>query len=264
VIGRGSFLARSFSSRCGELALTAVSHRELDAIDFSRIDVVVNFALEPRYYTAPYSDEIDFDLAIAARIKKTRTHYLCLSTRRAYATADSWGASEASPARGDTQYGRNKVITETRLHDLLGARLTVVRLPNVIGYEYGGTRGRFMESVLNSLKRYGCIYFDMSPRTRREFLPDTVFADAMLWFVGARPAGIFNLGLGFAVEVGHIARWVLEGYGSGRLVIDDPSQRDEFYLDTTKLRRHFEIPADEGHLRHFCVQLGRRLADEKS
>jgi dTDP-4-dehydrorhamnose reductase/UDP-glucose 4-epimerase len=68
-------------------------------------------------------------------------------------------------------YEEHKLAVEEALRARLGARLTILGVANVFGYERGPGRRMFLSLLLDGLADAGRIRFDMSPFVERDFLP---------------------------------------------------------------------------------------------
>jgi UDP-glucose 4-epimerase len=264
VVGRNSFLAerfRALSAVGGQC--TFLTHQEAGAgaaSDLSSADCIVNFAIDPAYRSGAYSEAHDFDLKLARTARSADARYLMLSTRAVYPRANAMGAKESDPAGGnETPYGRNKAETEHRLAEILGDRLTVLRIANIIGNEFGSGRRTFMSLALERLKSRNEILLDISPEVRRDFLPDTGFVRVLDAVLLNPCGGILNVGSGQAVRVGEIADWLIEGYGSGRVTVSDHRLHDEFVLDVERLRATYGFDFTRDDIRDHCLWIGREL-----
>jgi UDP-glucose 4-epimerase len=270
LIGRGSFIARAYLDAAAAAGRTvlALSHDAVLDGTLSAEDAVINFSVAPQYRSGPYREDLDCDLRVARAAAAAGAHFTLLSSRRVYGPGIRWGAVESSPVAGDeSPYGRNKAVTEQAVRNTCGNKVGIFRLSNIFGYEYdaGGGRGSFVGRVLLALKQKNNILFEMSPDTRRDFLPVEVCARLLLERTCDRTTGTFNLGSGFAIGCGELAQWIIEGYEAGTIVSTSPSTEDEFFLDMNKwLGRNFETPVDRTTLHTYCAQLGRRLKCEKS
>lgn len=256
-------MARRFLARCGNRPLEVVSHNEIGRQGLlDGISHLVNFALDPAYRRESYSPENDIDLQLAKRAVGTGIHYVMLSSRKAYAQASQWGANESDPIGGVDAYGVNKSTTESALTDLLGSdNLTILRVANLIGFEYGEGRRSFMGMVLGSLKERGFVSYDMSPLVRRDFVTDDFFCAVLDRCLSGRIVGTYNVGSGIPLMAGEIALWIIEGYGAGELRITDPRVVDEFVLDVGRLESDFGLKQTKDDLKAYCLELGRRLRD---
>jgi nucleoside-diphosphate-sugar epimerase len=268
LLGGGSFIARSVAKAAGDrgIACVALPHdQQLSTLEPS--DCLFNFAISPAYRSDSYSEAGDYDLRAAKAAAKAGAWFGMPSSRRVYSAEQRLDAREDQPTRGDeTHYGRNKALTENAVRDALPGKAGIFRLSNIFGYEYDShlRRPSFLGLMLTSLKQNNKIYFDMSPATRRDFLPVQYCAGLLLDRALARTAGTYNLGSGLPLACGTLASWVQEGYGGGELVAETENVRDEFYLNMDKWRAEFPMPVTELSLRDYCVALGRRLKCEKS
>ncbi|MGF1456124.1 MAG: NAD-dependent epimerase/dehydratase family protein [Alphaproteobacteria bacterium] len=264
VTGQGSFIARHLLpilARGRGLAVKAVGHREAEAaVARGDAGVLINCALDPAFRRADYDPDHDMDLRLARRFRGT--HMIMLSSRKVYGPRNDWPAREAGPALGADAYGRNKAITERALQDDLGDRLTVLRLSNVAGFEYPEPgRRTFMALVLSRLKQDGVIHYDMDPAQERDFVP---LDRAVAFIVGAvrsGPGGILNAGSGIPLATGDLARWIMDGFGGGRLTVEDRGIQDRFVLDMARTHAAFPHlpPLTRADLERHFKDLGARL-----
>jgi len=255
-VGKSSFLARAVAAK-NPPGWVFLSHEEaLGDTRWTRdAACVVNFAFSPRLRTGNYeaSEDIDSRLLALAPAK-----YIMLSTRMVYGPAGS-ALDETSAAQPSTPYGTNKLLVEQALQAKAVDRVTILRLSNIFGHEYG--RPTFFGHALTTLKDKGEIAFDMDPDQRRDFLSVWRFADMLLTVAESPHAGVFNLGSGIGTACGDIANWLIEGYGTGSLAVNDSGKKDEFRLDTAKLSKAYGLPAVTAEdIRQDCIAVGKNLA----
>ncbi|MBI5706084.1 MAG: sugar nucleotide-binding protein [Armatimonadetes bacterium] len=263
IVGGNSFMARSFLTRFGTEGKRVVSHADIGQAGLlDGVEHLVNFALDPVYRREAYSPDHDIDLRLAERAAGTGIHYVMLSSRKAYAGSSQWGAKESDPTGGVDAYGVNKSITEKALRGLLGLEnLAILRVANLMGYEFGEGRRSFMGMVLGSLKERGFVSYDMSPLVRRDFVTDDFFGEVLDRCLSGRIVGTYNVGSGVPLMAGEIALWIIEGFGSGELRITNPRVADEFVLDVSRLESDFGLKQTREDLKAYCLELGRRLRD---
>ncbi len=265
IIGKTSFLARQYLDWLtgqGETLPVAVSHREIvGPDDLAGYDVIVPFALDPRMKTEPYDPAFDLEARVARWAAYGTAHMVMVSTRMVYGPATQWQAREDAVLMPVNAYGRNKAQAEEGVAAALGARATILRLSNIVGFEYPEPgRRTFMAMVLGRLKREGFVQYDMDPGRQRDFLPFPDFARILHTMITARPGGVYNAGSGIPLPTGKIAENVIAGYGAGRLVVEDTGKTDEFVLDMTKTTAFLghDLAADP---EMWCRDLGRTLAN---
>jgi UDP-glucose 4-epimerase len=263
IVGHNSFLARHVLCTLPADRVRAVGHDQIDRPDLlDGVATVVNFARHPLLGSDDYGPEtMDTDLRLAGRIGARQIAYVMLSSRKVYAQSDH-PLAETAPTGPTDAYGHAKLAAETALRQLLGDRLTILRLANVFGYERIAGRGTFLSLVLDRLQRDGEIHYAMSPFVTRDFLPATTFASLLAKIAQAPPGGILNVGSGIGLPTGRLALWIVEGYGHGRLVITSPREHDPFVLDIGRLKSLYGPPCTLEDLREACLDLGRRLAAE--
>ncbi len=261
-VGRNSFIARHFLA-LWRRPIIAVDHDAIDRPDLlDGVDRVISFARHPLLGRAAYRPAaMDPDLRLAERLSGRGIDYIMLSSRKVYAPS-ARPLAETDPTGPENLYGQHKLAVEEALRERLGARLTILRLANIFGYERAPDRRSFFALLLERLARDGQIRFDMSPFVERDFLPVEACARVLARILAAPPGGVLNVGSGIALPTGRLALWVLEGYGRGDLVIESPREHDAFVLDSTRLTSLYGPPCTYDELRASCIDLGRRLARE--
>jgi dTDP-4-dehydrorhamnose reductase/UDP-glucose 4-epimerase len=264
VIGASGLIGSSLSRAATAAGLDVIAvPRGMAAEDVVRGgDVVANCALASAYRTGPYEADHDLERQSAKLARERGARVLMLSTRKVYRDDVQWGAREDDPVQLDgVGYGPNKARTEAWIRDALGDRALVVRLSNVFGFEYASEKeGRpsFFGQMLFRLRHEGEIVFDMSPDTRRDFIPVENVARALVGAACSGTGGVFNLGSGSAVACGDIAQALISGYGEGRLrSVDDV--RDEFFLDSSKWSSSFGRAGNAADSLEVAKGFGRRL-----
>jgi dTDP-4-dehydrorhamnose reductase/UDP-glucose 4-epimerase len=264
VIGRNSVLAQAFAACPDRPPCRFVTHAERAGEGvFDGIRTVVNFAIDPAFRREPYWGEIDADLAAGRMAAERGLRFVMLSTRKVYTPADIGAGIDEDGALGPVDaYGRNKLASERALRSLLGDRLTVLRIGNIVGYERVPGRPTFMNAMLDSLVREGRIRLDVSPFVARDFLPVEDFARVLGRVLAHDLRGTWNVGSGVAVEVGRLALWLIEGFGAGELHVTSPRHFDSFRLNIARLERAVGRFCDSGRLEATVRGFGFRLGSE--
>lgn len=263
VVGKNSFLAKEFLARTQGLLVRAISHTEINDEKVLRgISCIVNFSFSPVLCEQHYVQSFDVDARLSRLAADTGAHYVMLSSRRVYQEGIQWGAREDAQATGFDIYGQNKLRIENELIAALGNRLTILRPGNVFGYERQPERKRFGAYLLNQLAATGVIRLTISPFVRRDVVPVDFFCEVLREVVVRKPGGIMNVGAEKSMEIGRIALWLIDGFGSGQMVAESPVEEDEFELDTERLKSTLGLSCDQDRLAEFFVELGRRLRRE--
>jgi UDP-glucose 4-epimerase len=264
VVGASSFIATTLLQREEAKSWRFVSHAEAltNTHWLNGIDTVLNCAFDNRLKVVPYDRQLDVDLHLAEKLAlRPRVRFVMLSSRLVYGPApiDS-RLAETLPPKPTQVYGKAKLITEVALHNLLGKRLTVLRLSNIFGEEYSPGRQNFIAIAMRSLLEKERIFFDMSPFVSRDFLPVNYLIDALIKILLKPSEGVFNIGAGHGTAVGKVALWLISGYGRGTLLITDVREHDSFWLDIDKAQHTFDLrPVLASQIQESCVVLGAQL-----
>lgn len=262
-IGKNSFLARSWAAQSSiSEHVRFVHHGAIgDPECLREVETVVNFAEHAEAEDRPLRPEEDVAGRVADWLADMDCRLVLLSSRQVYGPSDAPRHETDAPAPVQIT-GRNKLQSERLATERLGDRVTILRCANIVGYERDAGRKRFMAMLLRSLARDGVILLDISRDTKKDFLPDTGFADILDNVVRRPVPGIFNVGSGIATPVGQIADWVIEGYGSGTVEDNGSPVRDAFSLDVERLTATFGPPACAAQLRDRCRAIGTLLKNE--
>jgi len=256
-VGKSAFLARAVRDK-NPKDWFFLSHDDAlkDTSWAKTASAVVNFAFSPALRTGEYDAAEDIDSKLAAL---SPAHYIMASSRAAYGpVSGDFGLREEQEAKPATAYGRNKLAIEKSLLKTLGPRLTILRPSNIFGHERG--RATFFGLSLSTLAEKKTIIFDMNPAQKRDFLAAWHFADAIIKIAAKPVPGLFNLGAGYATPCGDIAAWLIEGYGEGKLQVNDTGKDEQFWLDMTKTRAAYGLPVISADtLKQDCIAVGRRL-----
>lgn len=263
VVGGNSFLAREFATLNPEFPARYIGHDKVDDPSvYEGVGSIVNFAFAPEMYFQDYDRFLDIDLRIAKYAVRYAVHYVMISTRKVYRQDIQWDAQEGSPVFGQDVYARNKLRIERNLAEMLGDRLTILRPGNILGFETIPGRQRMGAFLLNQLAQTECIRITLSPFVRKDIVPVDFFCTVLREILRSRLSGIYNVGTGEAIEIGHVALWMIEGFGKGQLVVENPQVLDEFQLNSTRLSQETGLRCERAEVARYCRDLGRRLAME--
>lgn len=261
LIGPSSLLAQSVIATDPSFPWRTKSARTpLTSSDLEGVTTIINFALHPDYRTAEYDEVNDLDLAFAKVIAELPIHYVLLSSRKVYALDHQFGVAEDGPLDPQGNYGINKRRTEVALADLLGDRLTTLRISNILGDERIPGRKSFMSMMLGGLVDRGVITMDVNPSVRRDFISAPACGRALVQVIKDPTPGVFNFGSGEPVAMGTIAESLMRGFGRGEIDVVNDRVFDEFFLDVSKWKKRYGPIESTPELLRYCEQLGNKYA----
>jgi nucleoside-diphosphate-sugar epimerase len=155
-------------------------------------------------------------------------------------------------------YGENKLITEKKLIFNFGDRVTILRGSNIFGYEYG--RNSFMGFCMTQLVNIGIIKFNVSETIKRDFLFVEDAAFIIEKVCEEKPIGVYNLSSNYGLQIGNIARSLIDGYSYGGKFEFDPKKLDrQFILDNSKLKNSLKMDIGPFNYTKIFENLGEQL-----
>ena len=236
VVGKNSFIGQNFSNQSSNIDL--ISHKEISTTDFSPYGTVVNCSISPDFRTKKYEEQNDIDFIVAKKSHENACHFVMLSTRKVYGQSnDLVTYTESSEIKPVDSYSENKYITENKIQSNFG-NYTILRASNVFGNEHG--RNSFLGFCLTQLKKNDKIVFDLSDKIKKDFIHVNEVSKVLKIVCDAKKTGTYNLSSNYALEVGDVAKNLIEGYGSGSFEYGEKII-DQFVLDNNKLQSEFNI-----------------------
>lgn len=231
IIGDNSFIGNAIHSVY--LTSTKISHKDIDNVNFGDFDVVINCALNPKFKTKKYNEQIDFDYKVASLAYKHDCHTVMLSTRKVYGSSNELHVyTEESELKPYDFYSENKLTSEKKIMAEFGDKATILRGSNLFGYELG--RNSMMGYMLNQLDNTGRIVYNQNTGTQKDILFVNDAAELICELTNIKPTGVYNMGGGL-FSLGTIGQYLIQGYGSGEVVCNSVEFGEQFLLDSSKL-----------------------------
>jgi nucleoside-diphosphate-sugar epimerase len=253
IVGESSFIGKHLSN------FDIVSYNNFKYADICKYRTVVNCALNPSYKLDKYDERCDVDFEIGKKAFENNCHFVMLSTSKIYGNSFSLKIyDENSEFLPYDFYSENKLITEDRLLYNFGNKITILRGSNIFGYEYG--RNSFLGFCMNQLVDTGIIKYVVSEKIKRDFL----FVDDAAFIIEKvceeKPIGVYNLSSNYGLEIGSIARSLIDGYSYGGKFESDNTKLDrQFILDNSKLKNCLKMNIGPFDYTKIFKNLGEQL-----
>jgi len=239
IIGADSYL---FAGLAPYLKGTELSYMTFDSWDESAnlkilkdADSVINFSIHPDFSSKKMAEDEIVDVRIAEKLRDSKANFIFFSSRKVYGTsAELVTYRETDKLNPFDFYSENKAATEKKLRDILGDRLSVLRVPNVIG-EPVLRRGykTFMGWITESMLKNGKLYADQAKETKKDFITKDFLHKTLSFFVGNNVYGTYNVSAGFPVTMDFLLTKLA---GEGNVVFEqNASVKEQFVLDNSKL-----------------------------
>ena len=135
IIGKNSFVATNLKIY---LKKKNVTYKDMSFSDFllkkdtfKNFDYIINCSSNKNFIDKKYLFKNDHDTIIARAINKTELKLIILSTRKVYKT--KYNSKETDKILPKCNYSKNKSISEKKSFKILGKRLLILRISNLIG-----------------------------------------------------------------------------------------------------------------------------------
>lgn len=268
IIGKNSFIAGYFITACRDNGIDYVgcSHSDIPK-KFDGFDWVVNFTINPKFFTHKYSKSIDQDAVIATQVSKYQNvKYVMISSRTVYGRNNSLTPKlEGFNVKDNNNsiYACNKIYSEQYCKSIFNSDdLLIVRGGNIFGYEYG--RKSFTGMALNRLRCKSEILLDVSEKTVRDFIPVNCFSDCLIKLVVKNCTGVYNIGSGLGTSLEEICSAIIAGYGGGSVATSGVVVvKDQFILDIQKLLDVLGYSINKSDVMQYARNVGKRLRVEQ-
>ena len=227
--GCGSFIGSAIAAEAGD-SIMAIRH-DGSPPDVA-FDVIIHAGRDTLLGKPAYRLSDDVEWRWAEFASKRGSRLVHLGSRKVYAP-DTKPLRESSPTGPTDIYGRQKLAMEGALRSKLGGNFLCLRIANVFGFELG--RRSFFGAMMSGLCDNRAIHFDMNPKVARDFVPVAFVAQAILALTRSGATGVINVGSGCGIQTGAVAHALIDGYGTGELIVDNHRMHDEFTLDVAKM-----------------------------
>lgn len=269
IIGKKSFVGKNlFFFLKKKFKVRIIDYESFFDLNFfflSRYDVIINCSLNSQYVNHKYQVKNDFDYKIAKLIKNTNCRMIFLSSRKVYKNDDN--IKETSKLLPGCNYSRNKSITEKKLLSLLGKKILVLRLSNLIGhnFKFNNTRKihhNFIDHFLANINKN--LIYD-NKKVYKDFLPMNKFSEIIFKLIKKNSYGLYNVSLGQKVFLKDLINWLNFYNSKSAKYIDLPTKayRDCFYLNNSKLLREINIKITLEDLKKYCKTFSKKLFVKK-
>ena len=262
IIGKNSFIATNLKIY---LKKKKVFYKTISFSDFllkkntfKNFDCIINCSSNKNFIEKKYLFKNDHDTRIARTINKTELKLIILSTRKVYKT--KYNSKETDKILPKCNYSKNKSISEKKSFKILGKRLLILRISNLIGKpkkNYRKLHNTFLD-IFFSFAKKGVI-FD-NKKIFKDFLSVNKLNEIILKLIKNKAYGIYNVSLGKKVYLNDIIKW-LNFYNNKKIrrtLVNNSFNQDNFTLNNEKLRNKIKIRINISELRDECKKLSKK------
>ncbi len=264
IIGSDSYLANGIDKQFGQANISFLEFNTWQQnVDLMKqADYVICFAIHPDFMKRDMDCSEVLDTQIATAIKDSNAKYVFMSSRKVYGTTnDCVVHKEMDKAEGFDFYSINKVKVEKELYKILGDRLLILRIANILGEPVQRTGYKtFIGWICENYIQTGKLIVTQNADAIKDFIPKSFLHHAIASLIENNVTGTYNIssGLGTSVEK------VLAGYvGKENLILqgNDKEKQDQFVLNNEKLLKATGLSISEDDIDKYLLQC-RKILDK--
>ena len=242
ILGRTSSLSREFSKylknkKIFHNTISLNAFLKWDKKKIEKFESLINFCVHKSYLHNTYNKKYDLDLKIIKKISKLKIKFVTLSSLKVY--SPSANLLENSRKKPDTNYGKNKLISEKNITKHVKDYL-IFRLSNIITQKNKKLKtsatNTFFDIIRANLKNKKIIFPEK--KTYKDFIFIDDFCQLLLLSLKKKLKGTYNLSSGKKVYLKELAL-ILSRITNFNISFID-SNTDSFILNNSKLIKKLE------------------------
>lgn len=262
IIGGDSYIATGLDQKLSHMKVIHLFYHNwkenLNALKDA--DWIVNFSIDPCFSTGNMELKDILDIQVADAIKNYDVRYMFMSSRKVYGACDICKEySEEDALFGVDYYAKNKIKTEQALRQILGDKLAIVRISNIIGEPvmragYKTFIGWICENYLTK----GELTVNQNSNSIKDFITKDFLHDSIVSLISKNVTGIVNVSSGFGTPV----KDVLKGYvGEANIRFSGENSQctDQFILNNTKLKNISNMSITRENLLQYLMKCHEQL-----
>jgi len=216
---------------------------------------IINTSINENYINNKYNKKFDNDLKISGLVNNKKIIYTFISTRKVYPSKAN--VKENSKLLPESNYSKNKLITEQKLTRKLRDNLVILRVSNIIGDKSltKTIHKTFIDIFFENIKKG--IIID-NGNTFKDFLAIDKFCQILRSIIKQNLKGVYNVSIGQKIYLNDLIKWLNKFNKKKLRKIKIIKKSDSFYLNNKKLMSKIKIKNSLTNLKRYCYQLSKR------
>tara|TARA_B110001450_G_scaffold95319_1_gene90403 strand:+ start:92 stop:907 length:816 start_codon:yes stop_codon:yes gene_type:complete len=229
-------------------------NRHVDKFDF-----IINCTSNQKFIKNQYEDRNDNDLIIAKKILHSKTKLVMLSTRKVYKA--KFNINELDKKKPDSNYSKNKVMSEIFVRKILANRVLILRISNIINPPNRNKRKlhKTFSDIFFEMAKKGFIY--SNKKIFKDFISISKFNQIVYELIKKDSFGVFNISLGKKIYINQLIVW-LNFYNTKKIKVINPKNsfnNDSFTLNNNKLMKKIKIKNNVLELKNECLRISKNF-----
>ena len=267
IIGKNSFIGSNINLHLrNKFKVTNINLNQFKKFkknQLKKFDYICNCSVNKKYIHNKYNTKNDIDLQIANLIKNNKINYIFLSSRKVY--KPKFNTNEQQSLKPIDIYSHNKVITEKLLKKILGSKLLILRITNVIGFKIRKNKRQvnqtFFDNYMEIVKNKSKVnYYNLF----KDFISIEQLANYFYYAINKKLTGIFNVSLGKKIYVKEILGWLNRHNKNKKNFICLKTSKKlinktSFTLDNNKIYKIIKYRPSKRELKKFCLNISKSI-----
>ena len=231
--------------------------------NINNFDIIINCTSNQKFVKNKYANKNDNDLIIAKKIINLKTKFVMLSTRKIYKA--KFNIKELDKKEPNCNYSKNKLISEISVKKILGSRVLILRVSNIINNPNKNKRKlhNTFSDIFFEMATKGFIYDNR--KIFKDFISISKFNQIVYELIKKDSFGIFNISLGKKIYINQLINW-LNFYNIKKIKVIIPKNsfnNDSFTLNNNKLMKKIRIKNNVLELKNECLRISKIFFNKK-
>ena len=187
-----------------------------------------------------------------------------LSSRKIF--KPKFNIKELDKKEPNCNYSINKVISEASVNKILGARVLILRISNIISMPNKNKRKlhNTFSDIFFEMAKKGYIY-NNNKKTYKDFVSISKFNQIVYELIKKNSFGVFNISLGKKIYINQLIAW-LNFYNTKKIKvinIKNSFNNDSFTLNNNKLMKQIKIKNNILEFKNECFAISKKFFKKK-
>ena len=225
--------------------------------NINNFDIIINCTSNQKFVKNKYTNKNDNDLIIAKKIINLKTKFVMLSTRKIYKA--KFNIKELDKKEPNCNYSKNKLISEISVKKILGSRVLILRVSNIINNPNKNKRKlhNTFSDIFFEMAKKGFIY--NNKKIFKDFISISKFNQIVYELIKKDSFGVFNISLGKKIYINQLIAW-LNFYNTKKIKVININKsfiNDSFTLNNNKLMKKIKIKNNVLELKNECLRISK-------